>query len=169
MYFLKILLKLLIVLPVVALSSCAAGGYIGAMFIDSFSDFNWIAAIITSVVALFAYAIWDGKQEQAKFKKYTESLGIKPEYVASYGENGIAIDRTNEKVFAGRIKKGKIFEFKEISSIQWEDAVLGDSMKYMIHLNTKNFDLPQLTVGFAGNKGVREEAYAKLRAALNIS
>jgi len=163
MFVLKVLFKIFVILPIVALSTCTAGGYVAGG-----GDFNWWIAIIASVTASIAYLRWDGEQEQARFTKHACSLGINPEYVACYGDNGIAIDKTNEKLFAGKINKGKVFEFEEISSIDWEDYPLGNHMKYMININTKNFDLPKLTIGFAGNRGIREQAYAKLRAALNI-
>lgn len=164
MFVLKVLFKIFVVLPIVAVSIGAAGGYMAG----GGGGFNWLVAGISGVIASFAYLIWDGRQEKARFKKYASSQGINPEYVASYGENGIAIDKTNGKLFAGKIRKGKVFEFPEISSIEWEDYSLGQHMKYLIHINTKDFDLPRLSVGFAGNRGIREEAYAKLRAALNI-
>ena len=167
MFVLKVLFKIFVILPVVALSSCAAGGYIAGG-----GGFNWWIAVIASAIASVAYLVWDSKQEHAqehvRFKKHVTSLGVNPEYFACYGDNGIAIDKTNEKLFAGKIKKGKVFEFSEISSIEWEDYPFGNHMKYMININTKNFELPKLTVGFAGNRGIREQAYAKLRAALNI-
>jgi len=164
MVVLKLLFKIFVILPIVALSTFTAGGYVAGG-----GDFNWWVAIIASLIASIAYMIWDGKQEQARFTKHACSLGIKPEYVASFADNGIAIDKTNEKLFAGDINTGKVFEFEEISSIESEDYPLGNQMKYMIKINTKNFNLPQLTIGFAGNRGIREQAYAKLRAALNFS
>lgn len=163
MFMLQVLLKVFIILPIVALSSCAASGYISGG-----GDFNWFVAVITSVIASISYLVWDGKREKDTFTKHVASLGINLEYVACYGDGGIAIDKTNNKLFAGKINNGKIFEFNEISSIEWEDYPVGNHMKYMININTKNFDLPKLTVGFGGNRGIREQAYAKLRAALNI-
>lgn len=163
MYVLKYVFKLFVILPIVALSSGVAGGNLFGG-----GSFNWGIAVILSIVVSVLYLAWDGKKERMRFTKYAISLGVNPEYVASYGNNGIAIDKTNKKLFAGKINQGKIFEFGEISSIEWEDYPLGRHMKYMININTRNFDFPKLTIGFAGNRGVREQAYARLRAALNI-
>lgn len=86
--------------------------------------------------------------------------------MACYGDNGIVIDKTNEKLFAGTVKYGQVFEFEEISSIESETYQLDRDIKYMIHINTRNFDLPRVSVTFAGE---RQQTYAKLRAALNIA
>lgn len=159
-----LLIRIFVILPTVLLSSCVAGGYIGGD-----GHFNWLIAVIVSFIALIFYMVWDGKQENARFTKHASSLGINPEYVACYDDNGIAIDNTNKKLFAGKINKGKVFHFNEISSIEWKDEPFGKDMKYFINVKTKDFDLPQIKVGFASNKGMREQAYEKLRAALNIA
>lgn len=168
MFILKTLLKVIVVLPLVAVASFKATAIILAQVSYSASQNLWIP-ILVSVIASLAYLIWDGKREKDRFTNHVTSLNLTPEYVASYGENGIAIDRTSGKIFAGRIGKGKVLEFSDVSSIEWEDYAMGNHMKYLIHLNTKDFDTPRVTVGFSSNRTRREEAYAKVRAALNIS
>ncbi|SCX84585.1 hypothetical protein [Desulfoluna spongiiphila] len=168
MFLLKTLFKVFVILPLVAVASFKATAMILAQVSYSASQ-NWWIPILVSVIASLAYLIWDGKREKDCFRKHAISMNIIPEYVASYGENGIAIDKTNSKVFAGRIGKGKVLDFHDVSSIEWEDFSTGNHMKYLIHLNTKDFDFPRISVGFSSNRSVREEAYAKLRAALNIN
>lgn len=163
MYMLKVLLNVFVILPIVALSSCAASGYISGGH-----DFNWFVAFITSVIASISYIIWAVNKREDIFKKHVTSLGVNLEYVAFIGTSGIAIDKTNNKLFAGKVNDGKLVEFNDISSIECEDGSLGNQMRYMININTTNFDLPTITVTFGVNRNLREHAYAKLRAALNI-
>ncbi|BCS95149.1 hypothetical protein DSLASN_07810 [Desulfoluna limicola] len=166
MFLIKTMLKIFVVLPAIAYGTFKAASF---MTVSATGHINWWVSIGAAILASLAYLIWDGKQEKSSFDKHARSQGINPEYVACYGDNGIAIDNTNKKVFAGRINKGKVFDYNDISSIEWENSSVGNHMKYLIHINTTDFDFPKLTIGFAGNRGVREEAYAKLRAALKIS
>lgn len=161
---LKIMFKVLVILPILVYLSGTAGGHIVGG-----TEFSWGGAVIAGVIAAIAYIIWDGKQEDVRFNEHVKSLGVNPEYIACYAENGIAIDNTNEKLFVGQINKGVVFEFGQISSIEWEDRSILNSLKYNIIINTTDFALPQMTIGFAGNRLIREQAFAKLRAALKIS
>ena len=167
MFIIKLMLKIFVVLPAIAY-----GSFKGTWFLTAAANGGHAAMLpsfVVATVASIAFLLWDGKQEKKHFTKYADSLGITPEYTGSYGDNGIIIDNTRKKVFAGKINKGKVFDYEEISSIEWQDTAVGSHMKYLIHINTKDFDLPQLTVGFANNKGIRDQAYAKLRAALKIN
>ncbi len=167
MFLIKTMLKVLIVLPIVAWSSFKATWFITGAVTGGVPNI-WVSLAVAAIVCL-AYLWWDGRQESARFKKHALSLGVHPEYTACYGDNGLVIDKTNETVFAGKIKHGRVFAFHEISSIQWEDGSVGSHRKYILHIHTKDFDFPKLSIGFASNRAVREEAYAKLRAALNIA
>lgn len=126
-----------------------------------------IATTVGVIGTIISFAIWHGKRQASNFRSHVEGGGLKPDYIASYGDNGVAIDLAAKKVFVGSIKKGKAVDFAEISSIEWEN-IGGKYPKYILKINTRNFDCPMLHVGFSDNKATREEAYAKLRAALGI-
>lgn len=162
---LKAILQILIIVPILAASSCAAGGIVAG---GTGKDFNWWVAIIASILIVFSYILRIGNKEQKRIRIFIDSLGINEEYVGWYSNNGIIIDKTNKKIFAGDTDNGKIFNFNEISSIGWVDKHTGSSLMYAIDINTKNFDLPTLRVSYLGKIDLRDEAYAKLRAALNI-
>lgn len=164
MFILKLPFKVL-VLPLVALSTFTVAGYaIGE------KDFNWWAAIITAIVTSIAYSKWDAKQDKIRFTKHVSSLGVNPEYLACFGDNGIAIDRTNQKLFAGTLNKGKVFNFRDIYSIEKESKVdfINNHDKYFIHINTKDIEFPKVTISFTGDKIIREQAFGKLIAALKF-
>lgn len=165
MFVIKKMLKVFVVLPAIAYGAFKFTTFIA---LSATGHINWWVSIGASVITSLAFMIWDGKHEKSCFTKHASSQGINPEYIGSYGDNGIAIDNTNKKVFAGEINKGKVFDYSDISSIQWEDRIAGSHIKYLIHINTTDFDSPKLTIGFAGDMGVRDQAYAKLRAALKI-
>ena len=167
MFIIKTLLKIFIVLPAIAYGSFKGTWYLTAAANGGHATL-WLSFAVAAFASV-AYLIWDGKQEKENFSKHANSLGITPEYSGSYGNNGIIIDNTRKKVFAGKINAGKVFDYEEISSIEWQDTSVGNHMKYLIHINTKDFELPQLSVGFANNKAIRDQAYAKLRAALKIN
>lgn len=165
MYVLKLIVVLFIITPVVAYYSFQAGGHI----IPSDGDFNYWGAIATSIVVTLGTILAIGKYDDSRFRKHVASLGVNPEYIAAYGDNGLVIDNTNKKLFAGTKRNGKVFKFEDVSSIELEDTTFGRNEKCLIHINTTDFDTPRMTVGFADFKGSRDRAFAKLRAALKIS
>jgi hypothetical protein len=165
MYMLRIFFNVFIVLPLIALSSCSVGGYMGG----GLRSFSWLFAIPASIIACFAYLVWDTRRVYFRFRNHGIAEGLNPEYVACYEDNGIIIDNTKKKAFVGEIKGGKVLEFAKISSIEREDRLLGDRMKYILHVKTMDFDSPSILVGFSGNRGPRDEAFEKLRAALAIA
>lgn len=165
MYLLKMLFKVFIVLPVIALSSCAAGGYLGG----GLRSFSWLFAIPASIFACFAYLVWDARQVYFRFRNHGINNGLNPEFVACYEDNGIIIDNAKKKVFVGEIKGGKVLDYDKISSIEREDRLLGNHMKYILYVKTLDFNSPSILVGFSGNRGPRDEAFEKLRAALGFT
>lgn len=142
---------------------------VGALTYEATKSGGAVAVMVfgTMVVYIVA-AVLIEKQNGEKFKVHVGTLGLNLDYFANYGSNAIGIDLAAKKVFAGSMKKGWVLDFSEISSIQWEDTG-GEHPKHAIHVNTRNFDCPKVSVWFGGAKGTREEAYAKLRAALGIA
>jgi len=122
-------------------------------------------------VLLILFLKRDASKLEEKLVDRAAQLGVNPEYVAGYEDNGIVIDNTNSKIFAGYTKegKGKVFSYTDISSIEWENKTFGEHVKYNINIKTTDFDMPSVTVFFAGNRERRDQAYDKLRAALGIS
>ncbi|AGQ92337.1 MULTISPECIES: hypothetical protein [Vibrio harveyi group] len=165
MFFIKFIITLFVIAPVVAYYSFQAGGHI----IPSDGDFNYWGAIITSIITTIGTLWYLGKYEDSRLKKRAASLGVNPEYVSLYADNGLVIDNTNKKIFAGTKKHGKVFNYDDVSSIELEDIPFGRTKKCVIHINTLDFDTPRVTVGYADFSGQRDRAFSKLRAALKIS
>ena len=165
MFVIKLIITLFVITPVVAYYSFQAGGHI----IPSDGDFNYWGAIITSIITTITVIWYLGKYEDSRLIKRANSLGVNSEYVSLYGDNGLIIDNTNKKIFAGTKKNGKVFNYDDVSSIEREDVPFGSTKKCVIHINTLDFDTPRVTVGYADFSGQRDRAFSKLRAALKIS
>ena len=171
MHTLKYLFQVLVILPAIALSSCAVGGYIGGGF--DLKNFNWWIAIIASIIALVVYATRSEKKYKKKMEARFTSLGFVPDYTVLNGVNSMmAIDRKNQKILIDAADGEFLVGFDEIKTVEMESDYApmskGRILHYKLHFNTNNFDLPKLTVWFGSRKHLCDEAYAKVSAALNL-
>lgn len=163
MQFIKLFLKMFIGVPLTII------GLLGLL--GSLIDGEYLSAfgIVLFLLLFFWICGWDSRRDEKKLKETVLSRGLKIDYMASYLGGGIVIDLKNEKLVVGNLKAGKILNFNEVKSIEWKDTPYHNKMKYSLYVNTNNFETPQLGAGFAGDKGMRDAAYAKLSAALKFS
>lgn len=163
MHAFKHFLKMFITGPLLVIACFALlGTLIGG-------EYLYAVGIVLSLIAYFAFWGWVDQRDTRKLREAVEARGLNPDYFVHYLDGGVAIDLAGEKVLVGNLKAGKIFSFADIKTVESENAPYHDKVKYNIYLNTHNFDTPRVGVGFAGDKAMRDAAYAKLNAALKFS
>lgn len=160
---LKLFLKLFIGVPLFIVGGV---GLLGTLIGGQLMAALGITALLAAFVAICA---WDSKRSYMKYRKIAESRGLNLDYFANYLDSGVVIDRANRKLLLGRFDSGKIIGFGDARSADWEDLPYGGKMKYLLHVSTDDFDSPRLSVGFAGHKALRDQAYHKLLAALKAA
>lgn len=161
------LLRLFIILFVVGIPSCAAGGVV---FKLGYEHFNLWTGIIASVIAMWYASSRFDKKDKAAFDKLIAETGLKPDYMY-YGISAIIIiDLSNKKIFMGGLSDRDILLFSDVTSIE-TDWVSGpkDSVFYRLILNTKNFNEPRKIFSFGDRKKDLDFVYSKFRVALGIA
>ena len=122
-------------------------------------------------VALVAYLVisgWDNLRDERKFREAVQARGLNLDYFVRYFDGGVVIDLDHRKLLVGNLKNGKILSFDDVKTVEWEDTPMHNRMKFNIYVNTHDFETPRVGAGFAGNKAMRDAAYAKLSAALKL-
>ncbi|TBU77177.1 hypothetical protein [Phytopseudomonas daroniae] len=160
---LKLFLKLFIGVPLFII------GGIGLLGTLIGGQFQAALGIVAALAAFASICVWDSKRSQAKYRKVAERRGLTLDYFANYLDAGVVIDRQKRQLLLGKFDGGKIISFDDARSAEWEDLPYGGKMKYLLHVNTGDFDTPRLSVGFSGQKALRDQAYSKLMAALKLS
>lgn len=159
---LKLFLKKLIGIPLLVIAFLGMVLTIsGGVFLNAF----WFALFIA---VLFALDHWDDKRDTRNLRKAVEARGMRLDYFVNYLSNGVAIDLANEKLLVGNLKGGKILNFADVKSVEWEDNPFNRKWIHNVYVNTHDFDTPRVGAGFAGNKNMRDDACAKLSAALKL-
>lgn len=163
MHAFKLFLKMFIGGPLVVICSVGLiGTLIGGEYLHAL-------AIVLLLVAYFAFWGWDEQRYIRNLRKAVEARGLNLDYFVNYLDGGVVIDLVNQKVLIGNLRRGPILNFTDVKSVEWEDAQFKGRIKHDLYANTANFDAPRVGAGFASNRRLRDTAYAKLSAALNIS
>lgn len=163
MAMLKLFLKMFIGGPLFVIGAIGIlGTLIGGEYLITLA----IVAVLAGFVALCS---WDDKRSLMRYRETAQRRGLRLDYFVNYLDAGIVIDREKRQLLIGKFKDAKVLGFDEVSSTEWEDVPYSGKLKYVLHVNTRNFDYPRLGVGFAGHKALRDQAYAKLVAALNAA
>lgn len=163
MAMLKLFLKIFIGGPLLVI------GAIGLLGTLIGGQYQIALGILGAMAAFVAICVLDSKRDHSKYRKIAERRGLKLDYFANYLDAGVVIDRDKRQLLVGKFSDAKILGFDEVSGAEWEDVPVGKKMKYTLHVSTRNFDYPRAAVGFSGHKEQRDQAYAKLVAALNAA
>jgi hypothetical protein len=159
----KLFLKMFIGGPLIVVACFALlGTLIGG-------EYLYAVGIVVLLIAYFAFWGWDEQRDARKLREAVQARGLNLDYFVNYLDGGVVIDLANEKVLVGNLKAGVILSFAEVKSVEWEDTPFKGKMKHNLYVNTHSFDNPRVGAGFAGNKSMRDTAYAKLSAALKLS
>lgn len=132
-------------------------------------EYLYALGIVALLIAFLALWGWDEQRDASKLRDAVRARGLNLDYFVNYLDGGVVIDLANEKVLVGNLKSGKILSFADVKSVEWEDTPFQGKLKYNLYLNTHDFHNPRVGAGFAGKKGMRDAALAKLSTALKLS
>ena len=153
--------QILVVIPFIAFV------VFGITFFNMQTGGGFFAGVIFALLSAIGYWLLMAARGRNKMREYAASKIKNADYFAILFDGMIVIDREQEKVFAGTIKKGQLLSFKDIKTIKREESYHKGRRHHRIIISTNNFDNPYIFIA-SPDRHLAEQAYEKLRVALDM-